>query len=529
MRPARLWVPHVFAGLLLLAADANAAIHINIGINFTGSTLFNDVFTVPPDSNGAIGPSHFVEFINGRFSVYDKAAGNNVQSMTDKTFWTSAGVNLDGLEVSDPRIIYDPLSSRWFASQIDLNRTSLISNRFLLAVSATSDPTGAWKAVAWQADPGGTFTDFPRLGLDVNGVYLTGNQFDAAGYFAGVLFTSIPKADLLLETPTATNLTCSGLLPAQNYGFSLEPVLNFNPTNSAEPVLAVESDGTDFQYHFNLKLFSVSNSASAKAAFGSITSVAVPPYFVPLNPYQPDGQNSLDDGDLRIGSYVVQVGDNIYAVHGVEQILPEGSQRAALRWYRIGASDCQLRESGTISDTNLDLFYPSLAVNTDGFVVIGFNGCSTNTYVSSYAVAGRTINDHTYFSEKALLKAGSDNYEVNLGGVRWGDYSTTTVDTSNPSHFWTIQEYPSSANVWSTAITELIVTEIPPTLGLTATNGLWQLTWPTNEIGYHLQAKAGLDSAASWSSISNATQITGSQYVVDLTNTETMQFFRLIR
>jgi len=268
-----------------------------------------------------------------------------------------------------------------------LNRTNLLSNRFLLAVSTTSDPTGSWKAVAWQADPGGTFADFPRLGVDANGVYLTGNQFDAAGYFAGVLITSLPKADLLLPTPTAANRTCSGLLSSGDYGFSLEPVLNFNPVAASEPVLAVESDGTDFQYHSNLKFSSVSNSATANATFGAISNVVVPPYFVPFNPYQPDGQNSLDDGDLRIGSYCVQVGDDIYAVHGVEQ--NPSSPRAGLRWYRIGASDRQLRESGTISDPNLDLFYPSLAVNTNGFIVIGFNGCSTNTYISSYAIAGR--------------------------------------------------------------------------------------------------------------------------------------------
>ena len=251
----------------------------------------------------------------------------------------------------------------------------------MLAISTTTDPTGSWKAIAWQADPGGTFADFPRLGVDANGVYLTGNQFDATGNFAGVLITSVPKADLLLTAPTATHRTCSGLLSALDYGFSLEPVLNFSPVTGSEPVLAVESDGTDFQYHSTLKCFAVSNSPSANAVLGTVSNVVVPPYFVPFNPAQPDGQNSLDDGDLRIGSYAVQIGDDIYAVHGVE--LNTSPPQAAIRWYRISASDRQLRESGTISDPHLDLFYPSLAVNTNGFIVIGFNGCSTNTYISA--------------------------------------------------------------------------------------------------------------------------------------------------
>jgi len=76
-----------FAAWLALAMEMHAAIHITIGNNFTGSTLFTDAFTVPPDSNGAIGPAHFIEFINGRFSVYDKTNATRVQSMTDVAFW----------------------------------------------------------------------------------------------------------------------------------------------------------------------------------------------------------------------------------------------------------------------------------------------------------------------------------------------------------------------------------------------------------------------------------------------------------
>lgn len=513
-----------------MVIDLHAAIHLEIGNNFTGASLFTDAFTVPPDSNGAIGPAHFVEFVNGRFSVYAKTNGAKVQTMTDTVFWQNAGVNLDGLELSDPRIIYDPLSGRWFASQIDLNRTNLVANRFLLGISATADPTGVWQAVAWPADPGGTFADFPRLGVDANGVYLTGNQFDGSGNFAGVIITSLPKVDLLLTTPTAANRTTSGLITYGNHGFSLEPVLNFNPVAGNEPVLAAESDGTDFQYHTILKFFAVSNSATANAVFDAVSNVVVPPYFVPLNPPQPDGLVTLDDGDLRIGSYAVQVGDDIYAVHGVELNPGFADGRAALRWYRIGASDRQLRESGTISDTNLDLFYPSLAVNTKGFIVIGFNGCSTNTFVSSYAVAGRTINGQTVFGDRVLLKAGAGNYELSVGGDnRWGDYSTTTVDADNPGHFWTIQEFPSAANVWSTAITEMIVTEIPPALGLNLTNGLFQLTWPTNEIGYALQAATNLNAGATWSGVSNAVTVINQQFTVTVTNKFASQFFRLAR
>jgi hypothetical protein len=503
---------------------------VQLGQNFTASTLFTDSNLVPPDTDGAVGPNHFVEFINGRFSVYDKASGSNAQTMTDVAFWTGIGVDLAGLEVSDPRIIYDPLSGRWFASQIDLNRNNSVSNRFLLAVSASNDPTGQWNSVAFQADPAGNFADFPRLGLDAKGVYLTGNMFNGAGNFVGVLITSIPKADLLLSTPTATNRTTSGVLPEASLGFAPEPVVNFNPTNNAENVLAVPTDGTAMSGgHFipqtSLLTFQVLGADTPSATFSPSTAIPVPSYLVNLNPFQPDGTNTLDNGDARIGSYVFQVGDSIYATHGV-QLGP----RSAVRWYRLSAANHVLLESGTISDTNLDLFYPSIAVSTNGFVVIGFNGCSLNTFVSSYAVAGKTINGTTVFGDKVLLKAGEGNYEQGASGDnRWGDYSTTTVDAANPNHFWTIQEYAAAGNVWSTQVTELIVSEVPPLLQLTKAGTNAVLSWSTNDFGFTLMSTTNLAPNPVWSPVTNPISIVADQNTVTVAANKGNQFFRLKR
>jgi len=159
----------------LAPCDAPGEIIVQLGQNFTASTFGIDANLVPPDSDGAIGPAHFVEFINGRFSVFDKVSATKVQTSSGINFWSNAGVTIpSGALVSDPRIIYDPNSSRWFASQIDFFPGNEVSNRFLLAVSATSDPTGSWNGVGWMADPGGSFADFPRLGLVTNAVVVAG-------------------------------------------------------------------------------------------------------------------------------------------------------------------------------------------------------------------------------------------------------------------------------------------------------------------------------------------------------------------
>ncbi len=523
----------IWPGLVVICCTlvvAQAGVQVQLGQNFTASTLFTDSSVVPPDTDGAVGPNHFVEFINGRFAVFDKGTGTNVISITDNDFWTNTGVDLTGLALSDTRVIYDPLSGHWFASEIDLNRSSLVNNRFLLGISATADPSGLWNAVAFQADPAGNFADFPRLGVDAKGVYLTGNMFNASGNLIGVLITSIPKADLLLSTPTATNRTTSGVVSEASLGFSLEPVVNFNPTNSAESVVAVPTDGTamigpNFIPQTSLMTFQVLGADTPSATFSVSTSIPVPSYLVNINPPQPDGQSTLDNGDARIGAYAFQVGDNIYAAHGVQI-----GSRSAIRWYRLSATNNVLLESGTISDTNQDLFYPSIAAATNGFVVIGFNGCSLNTFVSSYAAAGKTINGTTTFGDKVLLKAGEANYERPANGDnRWGDYSTTTVDVTNPNHFWTIQEYAAAGNLWATHVTELILTEVPPLLQIAGAGTNAVLFWPTNEIDFTLVAATNLAPNAVWSLVTNSVSVVGNQNAVTVAANNARQFFRLKR
>ena len=71
--------------------------------------------------------------------------------------------------------------------------------------------------------------------------------------------------------------------------------------------------------------------------------------------------------------------------------------------YFISATNFNLLESGTITDPNLDLYYPSIAANPSGVVVIACNGSSTNTFISSYAYVGSTVSGVTMFNNKLLL------------------------------------------------------------------------------------------------------------------------------
>ena len=98
-------------------------------------------------------------------------------------------------------------------------------------------------------------------------------------------------------------------------------------------------------------------------------------------------------------------------------------------------------DSGIISQPGRDLYYGSIAVNPLGEVVVGFTELGADEFASAYAAAGLLSGNSLTFGSPILLKAGVAPYVA--FSQRWGDYSATTYDPTNPSHFWTIQEWAS--------------------------------------------------------------------------------------
>jgi hypothetical protein len=508
----------------------HAAATFQIGQNFTGSTFGPDSEASPADANGAIGPQHFVELINGRFSVYDKTTGDRVQTMTDLQFWRAAGITLSSSkDVSDPRVVFDTYSQRWFASMIDISATSSRqpSNHFLLAVSQTSDPTGAWSAVSIAADPNNVnFADFPTLGLDQTGVYLSGDLFNRASNPIGPTIISIPKAGLLANPPDISGRTSFGTLSYSALGDIVQPAITTGNATTPEAAIAVADLGLDFQAHSGLVLSTILNAGGSQASLGSALNLATSAFTVPVNPTQPDGSTNLDDGDARISASVRRVGDIIYATHCIEV-----NQRAAVRWYRIDAVKSALIDSGTIADPTLDLFYPSIAANEAGTVVIAFNGCSSSSYVSSYAVAGQVANGSLSFGPPHLLQAGTASYQYadSTGTSRWGDYSATSVDPADPNRFWTIQMIAIGTTTWATQITELIMSsDTPPQLTVAAAGQSLVISWPATGSVYQLQTSPSLGAAASWTPIGQNPAVQNNSSSVVLPVSDTQAFFRLV-
>ncbi len=523
--------------LLIGSGVARATLVVQIGQNFTGSTYGVNTFARPPDPNGAVGPVHYVELINGRFAIYAKTDGGLVQSTDDMSFWQSAGITFPaGQAVSDPRLLFDPVSQRWFASAIMFNPNNLASNNVIVAVSVSGDPTGPWQGVSFVADPvNGDFADFPTLGLDGNGVYVSANMFAPdANNMVGSALISIPKADLLLATPSVANARSFGVMSYATYGAVLEPVFNPAGTNSAT-VVSVGDLGLDFAYHTNVVVSSITNAAGpGHATLSAPSAITVTPYFVPINPPQPDPTaDDLDDGDARISAIVRQVGNVIYAVHAEEvNVTSQGgiySGQAAVRWYQIDATSYAILQSGTLSDPVMHYFFPSIAANAEGTVVIGCNGCSTNSFVSSYAFVGETVNGVTTFGPPILLQAGSASYKftsVSYGATRWGDYSATSVDPLEPTRFWTIQMVPSARQVYFTQITELRAVKQPVLTFTQSTNNV-TLSWPMTLASFQLQSSTDLGPTASWTATEASYATNNGVIFASLAASGPRAFFRL--
>lgn len=528
---------------------------VNIGLSFLSSAYETNTQATPPDANGAIGPQHFVEFINGTVAMYTKADGANVLRESDIDFWANAGVSLASDQgLSDPRVIYDPVSQRWFASQIDFDSTTagnggdvtLEANDFLIAFSTTSDPTAdqGWHGFRFRSDPThGDFADFPTLGVDSNAVYLSGNMFKGTNNNFGPNLVSFPKGDLL--NSNFTTRTYFGVLNPTNYGWVLQPAICFDASTNGT-ILSVGDIGSDSNFHSNLFVFHVLGAGTPNATLSTPVQVIVDPYVCPFNAdlgvpqfaaTQPDDTQTLQANDPRFAAKVYNVGGVLYAAHNTEF-----NNLLAIRWYRIAANNGALLEQGTISDTDLDLFFPSIDANSQGVVVIGCNGSSLDTFVSSFGYVGQTANGVTTFGNRMLLQSGLVSYHDLgessgfSGDSRWGDYSATSIDPTDPTQFWTIQMIPTDIgldpligiledDIWSTWITQLQIVTLPQlNIASAGTNAL--ISWPTFAASFQLQSNTNL-ATTNWAAVGGSLTTNGSQISTLVPISSPQNFFRL--
>ena len=145
----------------------------------------------------------------------------------------------------------------------------------------------------------------------------------------------------------------------------------------------------------------------------------------------------------------------IYAVH---TIMEAGSDFTQVRYYVIDSATNALLSVGEIGDGAHDFYQGSLAVNSNGDVVIGYNrsGSGADGKVSIFAQRFTTsaLGSLSALGSAILIKESlTDDYHngslkgaAAAGRQRWGDYSSVSLDPVDSSLFWVIGEFAREYN-----------------------------------------------------------------------------------
>src|SRR6266480_3072494 len=100
--------------------------------------------------------------------------------------------------------------------------------------------------------------------------------------------------------------------------------------------------------------------------------------------------------------------------------------------------------------TRIGPFVPSLMVNGNGDMLMGFSGSSVNNYISAFY--SWRLASGSVLAQPGLIRSGSKNYDSFL----WGDYSATKLDPADDLSLWTVQAYSDGPQTrsapWATAM-----------------------------------------------------------------------------
>ena len=449
---------------------------------------------IPPDTMGAVGMTQYVETSNGAYAVFNKSTGARLSLVSDVAFWAAAGqTGTNG----DSRIMYNASAQRWVAVAFGANAKDL-----QIAVSDTDNALGTWKSTKFEGYAGfgfGATADYPTLALDTNAIYIGTNNFAPAtaggtNSFRGTTLNVIPLNSLFsagaptvagmkqIVTPYSSTSTTN-----QDMGFAQQGV-NSRTAGSSGSVFSASL------FSYDSLGFKV-NGLTPDSAVGATTTA---PTYVSESAFQTSGngrqpsvalpanQRVIATLDERISSSVYESNGRIYAVHTVDS-LTDTEDEARIHYMVMDANTFAILSEGDLGVAGYDYYQASIAVNSFGQVVIGYNRSGLDVATGKISFMAQTFNtsaagDLVSTSGEILLKESlTDDYhngslfgQASVGRQRWGDYSQVSVDPANEQSFYLIgqfaREYNNAAgghpggtggSRWGTWVANVTVTAVP--------------------------------------------------------------------
>jgi len=398
----------------------------------------------PPDTNGAVGNTQYVQWVNTSFAIFNKTTGALISGPSaGNTIWSGFGGGCQTNNDGDPVVLYDKLANRWVFSQFSVSTTPYLQ---CVAVSTTSDATGTYYRYSFQYT---NFDDYPKMGVWPDGYYETFNMFngntfvgsDACAYDRNKMLTGAAATQVCFQQSSAVG----GLLPSDLDGITAPP--------SGSPNYMIYF-GTN---NLNLYKFHVDFTTPSNSTFTGPTVISVAA-FTPLcnggtcvpQPGVTQQLDSLADRLMyRLAYRNFGNHESLVVNHSVSV-----SGGGGVRWYEIQnpSGTPLLAQQGTFAPDSTYRWMGSIAMDSAGDIAVGYSKSSSSVN-PSIAFAGRVPTDPsgTLETETSVIGGtGSQNGSLS----RWGDYSAMTVDPVDDCTMWFTTEYMKTTGSfnWNTRI-----------------------------------------------------------------------------
>ncbi|GAC1702375.1 MAG: hypothetical protein NVS9B4_07650 [Candidatus Acidiferrum sp.] len=429
----------------VLQTSAGPLVATTAGLNFDGigqGAYGYTVSSAPPDTNGAVGATQFMQWVNQDFAIFNKSTGALVYGpAAGNTFWTGFGGTCATSNSGDPIAQYDKAAARWVVTQPVFTSPYMVC----VAVSTTSDATGTYNRYVFSMP---NFPDYPKLSVWPDAYYMSFNMFGR--HFLGANACAMDRAKML--TGAAATMQCfqqsssvASLLPSDLDGTTPPPA------GSPAFFLNFASNSLD------LWKFHVDFTTPANSTFIGPTNLPVAAFTPACNGGacipQLGTNQSLDSLADRLMYRLAyrNFGDHDSLV--VNHSVTAGSG-VGIRWYELQNPNANpvVFQQGTYAPTSDFRWVGSIAMDSAGDIAVGYSASSSSIH-PAIRYTGRTPADPL-----GVLQVESSIIEgtgSQLSGLsRWGDYSSMSVDPVDDCTFWYTTEYLQTDGTfnWNTRI-----------------------------------------------------------------------------
>ncbi|MFZ5880413.1 MAG: S-layer homology domain-containing protein [Chloroflexota bacterium] len=433
----------------------------------------------PPDTNGDIGPGHYVQVVNNLFKVINPSGSVLELYRRISSLFAGFGGLCETNDEGSPIVLYDHLADRWIISQMarDITAPSFEYHQ-CIAVSVTPDPVSdLWYLYDYQivTNNADLYTS-PKMAVWANGYYLTVDQWkynsslgtwSAAGQGAAVF--ERPRMlvgqnarmiyfDLFLSNPELSRMIPADLdgfpPPADTPGFFLQ----IDDDGRGAPADQVRIWQMDVNWNNEFAAWGEAKNL-AVSSFDSKFACNTTTYTYDCIPQQGATTSQyldvLSDRLMYRAQYRYLDGDgHLILNHTVDT----GADRAGVRWYHLQTNDLDewsVADQGThtYADT-VHRWMGSAAMDASGNIAVGYSA-SGSLNKPSIRYAGRLAAD-----TPGQLAQGEATIWAGTGiqtdeNSRWGNYSSLVVDPLDQCTFWYTNEYYDNgggATDWKTSI-----------------------------------------------------------------------------